>query len=221
MRRGAKNEGEIPKQGCLFFTLCLPSRHKAYRSREKMDDTKYEVRGLLWVTRESEKRIRLFLADQGVPEKFVASGLHLTVYYGRMALPGIQVGSRTVNVIANTSETRFMPMTPGGESPRPEVDPNEHRIGLRLTKRNRAIGQIQGFRAGYYEREKTTITSEICKPTKAWTSAYGAPRYQPHITVLKPGSGIDSDLTKLGEAFRREIEEIEFGRLETKESHLS
>lgn len=185
-----------------------------------MDDTKYEVRGLLWVTKEGEKKIRRFLLDQDIPEQFIVHGLHLTVYYGRSALPGIKAESRPVKVIANTSETRLMPMTLGGESPRPDVDPNKHRIGLRLRKSNRAIGQIQDFRAGYYEREQM-IMSEICKPTKAWTSAYGVPRYQPHITILKAGSGIDSDLTKLGAAFRREIEEIEFGRLETKENHCS
>jgi len=44
------------------------------------------------------------------------------------------------------------------------------------------------------------------KPSTSRTNAFGARAFQPHMSILKSGSGIDRDLTLLGERFRRSID---------------
>jgi hypothetical protein len=108
-----------------------------------------------------------------------------------------------------------MVLAPGGENPRPELEPSRRSVGIRLTRRNRAIDHIQRLRASIYQFE----TSEIIgtrKPTSAWTNCFLARHYHPHVKLLWPGSGIDRDLTKLGEIFRSDLEWIEFDRFEVR-----
>ncbi len=57
------------------------------------------------------------------------------------------------------------------------------------------------------------------KPTTDWTNAFGARHYQPHIKLLRPGSGIDRDLTNIGEVFRSKLARIEFGKFEVLTRH--
>ena len=62
-------------------------------------------------------------------------------------------------------------------------------------------------------RETTEVTKSR-KATTDWTNAFGARHYQPHIKLLKPGSGVDRDLTKIGDMFRDRIGRIDFGKFE-------
>ena len=176
----------------------------------------YEVYALLWVTRECENSIRvLFSHEFGIPAGSIQRGLHLTVYHGRRILPGLVPRSQSVHFSADALETRFMVLAPGGENPRPEHEPSQRSIGIRLTKRNQGIKEIQRLRASIYCLETPEVIGQR-KRTTRWTNCFGARHYQPHIKLLKPGSGIDEDLTILGELFRAEIELIDFGRFEVK-----
>ena len=97
----------------------------------------YEVNAFLRVSAYSEDQIRKFLSEVcGVKKKRLQSGLHLTVYHSRRPIPGLCEGARPLQIIADTLETRFMPLTPGGENPREDIDPQAHPLGIRLTKRN-------------------------------------------------------------------------------------
>jgi DNA-directed RNA polymerase subunit RPC12/RpoP len=106
-------------------------------------------------------------------------------------------------------------MPSGGENTRPELEPSRRSVGIRLTRRNRAINRIQRLRASIYQLETPAIVGKR-KATSARTNCFGARHYQPHIKLLRPGSGIERDLIKLGEIFRSEMEWIEFDRFEVR-----
>lgn len=49
-------------------------------------------------------------------------------------------------------------------------------------------------------------------PSTYKSSAFGARYYQPHMTLLKPGSGVGPDLTVVGDAFRRSLGDLTFDK---------
>ncbi len=174
----------------------------------------YEVYAILWVTRTCEERIAQFLVDKcGIPQGAVQRGLHLTVYYARRPLPGLVEENQRVHINANVDETRFMVLAPGGENPRPDLEPSRGSVAIRLTKRNQAIAEIQQLRKSVYQLETDRVVGNRAATT-AWTNCFGARHYQPHIKLLRPGSGIKRDLTEIGTIFRSEIEQIEFGKFQ-------
>ena len=176
----------------------------------------HEVYALLWVTRECEGSVRnLLLDDFGIPEGAIQRGLHLTGYHGRRLLPGLVPGNQRVHIVADALETRFMVLEPGGENPRPELESNKLSIGIRLTKRNQAIEEIQKLRASIYSFETPEVIGQR-KRTTRWTNCFGARHYQPHIKLLRPGSEIARNLSVLGESFRSKITCINFHRFEVK-----
>ena len=175
---------------------------------------RYEVYGLLWVTHVCEARISHLLSDVcGIPADSIQRGMHLTVYYARRPIPGLVPMRSPIAIAADVMETRFMVLAPGGENPRPELEPRYRSVGIRLTKRNAAVSQILALRRGLYQKETAKMVRNR-KPTTDWTNAFGARHYQPHIKLLRPGSGIDRDLTKIGQDFRSGIDRIEFGKFE-------
>ena len=179
-------------------------------------DYDYEVYALLWVSRQSTKIIRELLSHKcKIPVKAIERNFHLTVYHARRQLPGLTSYSHAVSIVADPLETRFMPLAPGGENPRPEIEPSKCSVGIRFTKRNQAIEAIQNLRADIFRFETKDVIGNR-KPTSAWKSCFGARNYQPHIKLLHPGSGIDRNLKKLGEIFRSEINEIEFDRFQVR-----
>ena len=174
----------------------------------------YEVYATLWVTRTCEKQIARLLLDKcNIPQNAIQHGLHLTVYYGRRPLPGLVEENRLVRINANIDETRFMVLAPGGENPRPELEPSRRSVGIRLTRRNQAIAEIQQLRKSIYQLETSELIGNRTATT-AWKSCFGSRHYQPHIKLLRPGSGINRDLTEIGRIFRSEIEQIEFGKFQ-------
>lgn len=168
-----------------------------------------EVYALLWLTKECEGRIRDFFLSVGVPIHVIQRGMHLSVYRGYGPLSGLSPMTKPLTIRADVAETRFMVLAPGGEEPRPGLDPAESSVGIRLTRRNSAIPDIQKIRRSIYELETP-------RRTKKWTSCLGASRYQPHIKLLLPGNGIERDMKPLGESFRSAFHEICFGKYEVK-----
>ena len=174
-----------------------------------------EIYALLFVDHESEQLIRdVLMYDHKIEEHAIVNRLHLTAYYARRLIPGIEMKSVDKNVDVDVSETRFMVLAPGGENPRPELEPSQRSVGIRLTRRNKARASIQSLRESLYRLETPEVIGYSRRPTDAHTNAFGARHYQPHIKLLKPGSGIDRDMTALGTAFRSEVEVIRFDRFE-------
>ena len=177
---------------------------------------RFSINALLWLSRESEQEFRRCLAEKcGVPEDAVQGGMHLTVYHGRRPLPGVCLGARQVSIQPECSETRFMVFAPGGENPRPNLEPSSSSVGIRLTKRNSAIPQILELRRSISNHETEQMVRGRNRTTD-WRNAFGARHYQPHIKLMRPGSGIDRNLTILGEILRAEIDHVQFDRFEIK-----
>lgn len=162
---------------------------------------------------DSELEISTFWDDVGVSNYAVQQSLHLTVYYAQRFLPGVETYEEPVSIRAESLETRLMVMAPGGENPRPDRHPASSKIGTRLTKRNTAIPAIQALRSRFFQFETPAILGSR-KASSAWASSFGARRYQPHVTMLRPGNGLDRSLTEVGEQFRERIPWIEFDRFE-------
>lgn len=168
----------------------------------------YEVNALLYMSYESEELIRTFFATQpGIQRNRISTDLHLTVYHARRRLPGLREGSWPTDITIDTSETRFMVLAPGGENPRHHLEPGKRSVGIRITKRNQAIEEIQRLRSSVYRYETSRVIGSRT-PSSAWKNCFGSRNYQPHITMLRPGSRIQRDLTTIGKAFRSEIGEI-------------
>ena len=174
-----------------------------------------DVYALLWLTHESESKIVDFLLSHGINPTSVQRGMHLTVYHARCQLHGLCIEKRPVTVTADIAETRLMVMAPGGERPRDDLDPHRQSVGIRLTKRNRAIDQIQALRREIYRLEMPSVLGAR-KPSTAWTNAFGARRYQPHITIMRPHAGAPRDLSLIGAALRTSLQEIQFGAFEVR-----
>jgi hypothetical protein len=167
----------------------------------------------LYLCRFEERAIREFFQDYGLVAGAMRRELHLTIYEAPHTLPGLEPGDEALLIEANVDETRFMVMAPGGEVACPGIHPNERKVGLRLTRRNRAIPVIDELRLRFAALETADDLSDRRQST-ARRSAFGAPRFQPHMTLLNPGSDVDSDLTLLGRAFRSEFQNLSFDRLE-------
>lgn len=177
---------------------------------------RYEVYGLLWVSLESAASLRAALSDAcGIPRRGVVRNPHLTVYHARRPLPGLRARKEEVDITSEVQETRFMVLAPGGENPRPDLDPSQRSLGIRLTKRNGAIPEIQALRSSLYGLETPNVVGSR-KKTTAWTSCFGARRYQPHVKLLYPGRFMATDLTAIGNAFRDALTAIRFDRFEVK-----
>ena len=179
----------------------------------------YEVNAILWVSAYSEAQIRKFLSEVcGVKKKRLQSGLHLTVYHSRRPIPGLREGDQPLQIIADTLETRFMPLAPGGENPREDIDPQAHPLGIRLTKRNKAIKEIQMLRE-QISRLETKIVRGTRNPTTAWKNSFGSRIYDPHIALLRPWYKINATITEIGALFREEIQQIEFDLFQVQARH--
>lgn len=139
---------------CNYTMIDERMREEYLMLRTKPSRHFYEIYGILWVTRICEARIADLLSYKaGIPTEAVQRGMHLTVYYGRRPLLGLTHQSLPVKIFADASETRFMVLAPGGENPRPNLEPSRRSVGIRLTKRNTAIRQVLELRRSIYQSE--------------------------------------------------------------------
>ena len=145
----------------------------------------FEVNAMLRVSKECEDRIKaFFLESYRARKNRLQSNLHLTVYHGRRILPSLQQKSQPVRITADAAETRFMVLEPGGENPRTQLDPQVLSVGIRLTRRNTAIPEIQKLREQVYRLETREVIGTR-KRTTAWTNCFGSRHYQPHVQLLR------------------------------------
>jgi hypothetical protein len=177
-----------------------------------MHKTQFEVWAQLLLSDKDVARVREFLSQgMGIKPKYVVSRLHMTLYHARRPMPDLVVGVEEVNVIVPASQTRFMVMAPGGENPRPEFEPAKRKVGIRVQKQSQAMPQLQALRRRLIRHETPAVLGRRERST-ARTSAFGARSFQPHMTLIRAGSGIQFDLKPLGDAFRSAIDELRFDR---------
>ena len=175
-----------------------------------------EVWAQLTLCRRDAERIRAFFSEVvGIREEFITKGMHLTVYHARRPMVGVRSSTEGTKVALYADETRFMVLAPGGENPRPELDPARRKVGIRVQRLSASRLQIESYR----ERLLLFESSEVLGSRNASTqrsNAFGARSFQPHMTLLQAGSGIDKDLTKVGKLFRVTFGCFLFDRFEIK-----
>jgi hypothetical protein len=166
----------------------------------------------LRVSRESQREIHNFFVQRiGLNRSNLQSDLHITVYHARRQLVGLVECDEAIHIEIDPMDFRFMTMTPGGENPRPDVDPSTCPIGVRIRRTTPATSLVREFRAKFYPHETPKVLG-LRPPSTHTRSAFGARYFQPHITLLKSGTGIDSKLSLVGELFRASIPPVRLDR---------
>jgi hypothetical protein len=186
----------------------IPLSAQARRPRQPKSE--HGVWAILYMSRASQKNLRTFFRlELGIQDGYLEPNIHLTVYHARRKLPDVLPSRERVSIIVEPSYWRFMTMAPGGENPRPDIDTHRKKIGLRIQRKSPAYTQIMTLRSRFYDSEGR-ILAPGRTPSAERRNAFGARHYQPHVTVLKAGSGIDPDLTRAGARLRALLRPIEF-----------
>jgi ABC-type uncharacterized transport system permease subunit len=182
-----------------------------YSGTNGLDDAlRTEIWAQLLLRSEDSLRIRDFFAKEtGINVSCVSRRMHLTVYFAVARMPGVVPVSEKIRITVSTLDTRFMLMMAGGEVAKPGAEPANHKIGIRIQKRSVAMVAINEFRARLVQHESKEVLSSRASTTRN-RSAFGAPRFQPHMTVLEPGNGAPLDLTPMGARFRGTLSDITF-----------
>jgi hypothetical protein len=171
-----------------------------------------EIWAQLWVCGDDCLRIREFLVSEGlVKPSSIIPKMHLTVYHARRPMSGVSPVDEDVHIVVPTAETRFMVLAPGGENPRPELEPRNCKVGIRIQRKNVARGEIQAFRERLLAYETPNVLGSR-GPSTGERNAFGARHFQPHIALVRPGNRIDRDLTRTGVLFRQALKQIALDR---------
>ena len=171
-----------------------------------------EVWAQLWVCIDDCLRIRELLVSEGlVKPSSVIPKMHLTVYHARRLMPGVLPADEQARIVVPTAETRFMVLAPGGENPRPELEPRHCKVGIRIQRSNPASVAIQSYRARLLAYETRNVVGGR-RPSTRNRNAFGARFFQPHMVLARSGNRIGRDLTKVGELFRRTLKQFTFDR---------
>tara|TARA_B100000686_G_C16205372_1_gene672666 strand:- start:47 stop:637 length:591 start_codon:yes stop_codon:yes gene_type:complete len=177
----------------------------------------FEIYALLWLSKQSEEELTYFLNKIcKINISKIVKGMHLTLYYGRRPLSVHSKAFKTqfFNIKVNIDETRFMVFKPGGENPKKNIVPSESSVGIRLTKRNKAIKPILELRRQIYKYEQPSLGGQKRNKTSDWINAYGSRHFQPHIKLIKPNNNLDYDLSINGKLLRENLDYISFNKVE-------
>lgn len=170
----------------------------------------FEIWAQIFLCAEDTDRIRTFFSQTiGVKQKYLLKKLHITVYHARRPFLGLKTGVEPIDIVVPAQETRFMVLAPGGENPRPHLDPGERKVGLRVQWQSQAMPAIQALRQRLIDHESPQVLGKR-GPSTARTNAFGARNYQAHMSILRAGSGIGSDLTVIGQQFRSAMGNLRF-----------
>lgn len=178
-----------------------------------------DVWAQLYLREKDRLRIRdHFIKKLKIKSRYIVKKMHISVYYARRPMPGLESVSETASVILPASETRFMVMAPGGENPRAELEPNASMVGFRVHKQSKVLPMILSYRGRLLRYETDEVLGRR-SPSTLKTNAFGARYFQPHMVILEPGSGIERDLKIIGIPFREEVGNLTFDRFEIKVIH--
>lgn len=178
-----------------------------------------EIWAQLLLSEEDRLRVRdFFVSEFGIKPGRIARNMHLTVYHARRPMPGVSPYAEAADLVLPAHQTRFMVMAPGGENPRVELDPGGRKVGLRVHRQSDALPSILAYRDRLLRHETSWVLGRRA-PSTHRSNAFGARHYQPHIAVLRAGSGIDRDLTLIGAQFRMKLGDLRFNRFKVDVVH--
>ena len=167
-----------------------------------------EVWAQLWVNSSDCSRLRdLLVTEKLVKPSSIIPKMHLTVYHCRRPMPGLAPLTEEAHVVVPTAETRFMVLAPGGENPRPELEPHRCKVGIRIKKTSTSRVEIQEYRKRLLAHESPNVLGGR-PPSTMTNSAFGARNFQPHIALVRSGSRLERDLTKIGAVLRANIDHL-------------
>ena len=179
----------------------------------KEKKNQFEVWAQFKVAPKSVKDIHdFFIKEHNIHPDFLINNLHLTVYHSRRPMPDVVEMSKPCSFTLDTIESRFMVLAPGGENPRPELVPGRRKVGIRIKKSSEFMNVIMAFRKEFFLFETEEVLGKR-KPSSKVRNAFGSRHFQPHITILKSGSGIQTNLTEVGDDFRDFVHEIKFDKV--------
>lgn len=150
-----------------------------------------------------------FLTKIGVKRRCLVRAMHITVYYSRRPMPSLEAVTESASVIIPAQDMRFMVMAPGGENPRPEIDPALRKVGVRVHRPSAATPLIRAYRDRLLRHETRGVLGKRAPSTHA-ANAFGARHFQPHMSVLRAGSGVDRNLKVIGDQFRESLGSLTF-----------
>lgn len=166
----------------------------------------------LWLCEEDCGRIRDVLSSEGIAKRGkIFTKMHITVYHGRRSMPGLLTRVEPIDLVVPTLTTRFMVMAPGGENPRVDLEPAHHKVGIRIQRQNPARAAVDELRSRILVYETRQVLGRR-PPSDHKRNAFGARHFQPHMAILRAGSGIERDLTRIGTIFRTRIASLRFNR---------
>jgi hypothetical protein len=173
-----------------------------------------EVWAKLILSADDAARIRdFFIVEFGTKPGRIVEKMHMTVYHSRRPMPGVIRLSEPASVRLPAAETRFMVMTPGGENPRAELDPGVLTVGIRVHRQCSAMPAVLEYRERLLSHESSRVLGSRAPSTRK-SSAFGARSFQPHMSLLRPGSHMSRDLTLVGQQFRSTFGSLVFDRFE-------
>lgn len=173
----------------------------------------HTIWAMAFLDHRSEEVLRdFFVQGCGVKARLVVRNMHCTCYHARRPIPGIADTEEPLEISVPGQELRMMVLAPGGENPRANINPRDHPIGIRIRRANGAAEPIESIRSRFLEFETPSVLGKRL-PSNRLRNAFGARHFQPHITVLRSGSIVETDLSRIGSLLRSEVSQIRFDRL--------
>ena len=171
-----------------------------------------EIWAQLFLRRSDQRRIEDFLQIEfSIHHSSIVHRMHITVYHARRPMPGVCDLSEPASLTVPASETRFMVMAPGGENTRLYLEPGRRKVGIRVHRQSSALPHIRAYRERLLRFESDQVLGGRL-PSDHRRNAFGAQHFQPHMVILLAGSGVNRDLTVIGERFRACIGDLVFDR---------
>ncbi len=173
---------------------------------------KCEVWAQLFLSESSKQRIHnFFISEFKIDRRYLVKSLHVTVYHALEEIPNLSSVDLACHHTLSPEQTRFMVLAPGGENSRPDLIPSDNRVGVRIQKNTDFRTVIDSYRSRILEHEDHFVLGTRA-PSTLSRNAFGARHFQPHLTLLHPGSGIMNDLKIIGQAFRESVGLLVFDR---------
>ena len=174
------------------------------------------VWAMVFLDRSAEESLRKFFLNVcGVNQQLITRNMHCTIYHARRPIAGISDTEEHISISVTGSELRMMTMTPGGENPRPDINPSDCSIGIRIRRASGVTAPFETLRDRFLALETSAVLGTRL-PSNHRRSAFGARHFQPHVKVLQAGAVSDPDLSRIGSLLRTNIPEVRFDRLVVK-----
>jgi 2'-5' RNA ligase len=174
------------------------------------DEMEYTYHAGIYLSKQSALHLKKVLARIGINEHAFIQHPHLTIYYAKTDLPFQHSFDRSCELQISAEFLRFMVMAPGGENARETITPRFHKVGLRIQRQADAIPSIYQLRQEMIDLESELL--QVHQPSTMRRSAFGAPNFQPHVTILNPNNGIQDQLKPYGDALRESLGALHFDR---------